>query len=146
MIHRVLFGSLERFVGGLIEHYAGNFPLWLAWEQVAVIPVRETALGYARDIAAKLRADGFRVHLDEQAGDLRNRVKEAQQRRANYMLVVGDKEAAAGSVSVRRRGSRDEERGVAFDAFVARIKKERERKALPADFAPHEPTAGDAMT
>ncbi len=145
MIHRVLFGSLERFVGGLIEHYAGNFPLWLAWEQVAVIPVRETALAYAQDITAKLRADGFRVHLDEQAGDLRNRVKEAQQRRANYMVVVGDKEAAAGSVSVRRRGSRDEERGVAFDAFVERIRKERASKALPADFAKHEPSAGDAM-
>src|SRR5437870_5833488 len=107
MIHRVLFGSLERFVGGLIEHYAGNFPLWLNWEQVAVIPVRESALDYARDIAKKLRAEDFRVHLDEQAGDLRNRVKEAQQRKANYMLVVGDKEAAAGTVSVRRRGSRD---------------------------------------
>ena len=145
MIHRVLFGSLERFVGGLIEHYAGNFPLWLAWEQVAVIPVRETALEYARDITAKLRADGFRVHLDERAGDLRNRVKEAQQRRANYMLVVGDKEAAAGAVSVRRRGSREEERGVAFDAFVGRIEKERDTKALPADFAAHEPSAGDAM-
>lgn len=145
MIHRVLFGSLERFVGGLIEHYAGNFPLWLAWEQVAVIPVRETALEYAREITAKLRLDGFRVHLDEQAGDLRNRVKEAQHRRANYMLVVGDKEAAAGTVSVRRRGSRDEERGVAFDEFIARVTKERDTKALPADFAAHEPTAGDAM-
>jgi threonyl-tRNA synthetase len=146
MIHRVLFGSLERFVGGLIEHYAGNFPLWLAWEQVAVIPVRETALEYARDITAKLRAGGFRVHLDEQAGDLRNRVKEAQQRKASYMLVVGDKEAAAGTVSVRRRGSRDEERGVTFDAFVGRIKKERDEKALPADFAPHQPSAGDSVT
>jgi threonyl-tRNA synthetase len=145
MIHRVLFGSLERFVGGLIEHYAGNFPLWLAWEQVAVIPVRDTALEYAREITAKLRAGGFRVHLDSQAGDLRNRVKEAQHRRANYMLVVGDKEAAAGTVSVRRRGSRDEERGVAFDDFVERIKKERDTKALPADFAVHEPRAGDAM-
>ena len=146
MIHRVLFGSLERFVGGLIEHYAGNFPLWLAWEQVAVIPVRETALEYAREITAKLRAGGFRVHLDSQAGDLRNRVKEAQHRRANYMLVVGDKEAAAGTVSVRRRGSRDEERGVAFEDFVDRIKKERDTKALPADFAVHEPSAGDSVT
>jgi threonyl-tRNA synthetase len=145
MIHRVLFGSLERFVGGLIEHYAGNFPLWLNWEQVAVIPVRESALDYARDIARKLRAGDFRVHLDDQAGDLRNRVKEAQHRRASYMLVVGDKEAAAGTVSVRRRGSRDEERGVALDAFLDRIKKERDSKALPADFAQHEPTAGDAM-
>jgi threonyl-tRNA synthetase len=145
MIHRVLFGSLERFVGGLIEHYAGNFPLWLNWEQVAVIPVRETALDYAREIAKKLRAEDFRVHIDEQAGDLRNRVKEAQHRRASYLLVVGDKEAAAGTVSVRRRGSRDEERGVALDAFVDRIKKERAEKALPADFAQREPTAGDAM-
>ncbi len=145
MIHRVLFGSLERFVGGLIEHYAGNFPLWLSWEQVAVIPVRETALPYAKDVAAKLRVAGFRVHLDEQAGDLRNRVKEAQQRRANYMLVVGDKEAASETVSVRRRGSREEERGVALTAFLERITAERESKALPADFAPHEPTAGDAM-
>jgi threonyl-tRNA synthetase len=146
MIHRVLFGSLERFVGGLIEHYAGNFPLWLAWEQVAVIPVRETALEYAREITAKLRAGGFRVHLDSQAGDLRNRVKEAQHRRANYMLVVGDKEAAAGTVSVRRRGSRDEERGVAFDDFIDRIKKERDSKAVPADFAVHQPSAGDSVT
>jgi threonyl-tRNA synthetase len=62
------------------------------------------------------------------------------------MLVVGDKEAAAGTVSVRRRGSRDEERGVAFDAFVERIKKERDTKALPADFAAHEPSAGDSVT
>jgi threonyl-tRNA synthetase len=145
MIHRVLFGSLERFVGGLIEHYAGNFPLWLNWEQAAVIPVRESALDYARDIAKKLRAEDIRVHLDEQAGDLRNRVKEAQQRKASYMLVVGDKEAAAGTVSVRRRGSRDEERGVALDAFIERIKKERESKALPPDFAQHEPSAGDSM-
>jgi threonyl-tRNA synthetase len=145
MIHRVLFGSLERFVGGLIEHYAGNFPLWLNWEQVAVIPVRESALHYAREIAKKLRAEDFRVHLDEQAGDLRNRVKEAQQRKASYMLVVGDKEAAAAQVSVRRRGSREEERGVTLDAFVERIKMERADKALPADFAQHEPSAGDAM-
>ena len=145
MIHRTLFGSMERFVGGLIEHYAGNFPLWLAWEQVAVIPVRESALDYARDVTTKLRAEDFRVHLDEQAGDLRNRVKEAQQRKANCMLVVGDMEAAAGTVSVRRRGSRDEERGVALDTFLDRIKQERETKALPPDFAQHEPSAGDAM-
>jgi threonyl-tRNA synthetase len=145
MIHRVLFGSLERFVGGLIEHYAGNFPLWLSWEQVAVIPVRETALEYAREVTSRLRASEFRVHLDQQPGDLRNRVKEAQQRKANYMLVVGDKEAAAGTLSVRRRGSREEERGVPVDAFIKRIAAERDAKALPPDFARHEPTAGDAM-
>ena len=147
MIHRVLFGSLERFVGGLIEHYAGNFPLWLSWEQVAIIPVRETALGYAKEVAAKLRTRDFRVHLDENVTDMRGRIKEAQQRRANYMLVVGDKEAAAGTLSVRRRGSREEERGVTFDDFLARLIEERDSKALPPDFAAHrEPNVGDAMS
>ncbi|HUR27589.1 MAG TPA: threonine--tRNA ligase [Planctomycetota bacterium] len=146
MIHRVLFGSLERFVGGLIEHYAGNFPLWLAWEQVAIIPVRETALGYAQDVAGKLRTKGFRVHLDEHVTDMRSRIKEAQQRKASYMLVVGDKEAAAGTLSVRRRGSRDEERGVTLEQFLERITAERENKSLPADFSAHrEASASDGM-
>ncbi len=146
MIHRVLFGSLERFVGGLIEHYAGSFPLWLSWEQVAIIPVRESALDYAKQVADRLRRKDFRVHLDEQVADMRSRIKEAQQRKANYMLVVGDKEAAAGTLSVRCRGSRDEERGVTIDAFVERLILERESKALPPDFAAHrEPTAGDSL-
>ena len=134
MIHRVLFGSLERFVGGLIEHFAGNFPLWLAWEQVAVIPVRETAREYADEVAALLRDRGLRVGLDAQAGDLRSRIKEATERKANYILVVGDREALARQVSVRRRGSRDEERGVALDAIVERLVAERHSKQLPADF------------
>lgn len=137
MIHRVLFGSLERFVGGLIEHYAGGFPLWLNWEQVAMIPVRESALPYAREVADLLRARDFRVHLDERVGNMRGAIKDAQERRASYMLVVGDKEAEARTVSVRRRGSRDEERGVALDAFIERITAERDSKALPSDFAAH---------
>jgi len=138
MIHRVLFGSLERFVGGLIEHFAGNFPLWLNWEQAAIIPVRESARPYAEELATGLRAAGFRVHLDEQAGDLRTRIKEAQQRKASYMLVVGDKEAAARTVSVRRRGAAqgEEERGVKLDDLIARLTKERDTKALPPDFRP----------
>src|SRR3954468_13680691 len=143
MIHRVLFGSLERFVGGLIEHYAGGFPLWLAWEQVTVIPIRESASAYGRKVADALRARGFRVNLDEQ-GDMRSRIKDAQSRKASYMAIVGDKEAAAGTVSVRRRGSREEERGVALDAFVDRLVQERDTKALPPDFTAHrEPSAGD---
>ena len=134
MIHRVLFGSLERFVGGLIEHYAGNFPLWLAWEQVAVIPVRETARPYAEEVASALRERGLRVGLDVQAGDMRTRIKEATERKANYILVVGDREAAARQVSVRKRGSREEERGVALDAIVERLVAERDDKRLPPDF------------
>src|SRR2546428_11162398 len=83
MSHRVLFGSLERFVGGRIEHVAGNFPLWLNWEQAAIIPVRESARPYPQELATALRSAGFRVHLDEQAGDLRTRIQKAQQREAS---------------------------------------------------------------
>ena len=138
MIHRVLFGSLERFVGGLIEHFAGNFPLWLNWEQVAIIPVRDTARPYAEEVAAALGAHGLRVHLDPQSADMRTRIKEAQERKASYMLVVGDKEAEARTVSVRRRGSREEERGVALEALIERLVAERDSKALPPDFALHQ--------
>ena len=138
MIHRVLFGSLERFVGGLIEHFAGNFPLWLNWEQATVIPVRETARPYADEVAAALRERGLRVTLDAQAGDMRTRIKEATERKASYMLIVGDREAAARQVSVRRRGSREEERGVALEAIVERLVAERDSKALPADFTLHQ--------
>src|SRR5881628_2839411 len=145
MIHRVLFGSLERFVGGLIEHYAGNFPLWLNWEQAAIIPVRETAEIYAGEIATKLRAAGFRVHLDERPGDLRARIREAQERKASYTLVVGDKEAESRTVSVRRRGSREEERGVALEALFERLITERETKALPPDFGPRGPSLADTL-
>ena len=146
MIHRVLFGSLERFVGGLIEHYAGNFPLWLGWEQAAVLPVRDTARVYAEGIAARLREARFRVHLDAD-GDLRTRIANAQRRRANYTLVVGDKEAVAGTVSVRRRGAGqgDEERGVTLDDLIARLSVERDTKALPADFAPHVSNGTDSL-
>src|SRR5438067_6040634 len=148
MIHRVLFGSLERFVGGLIEHYAGNFPLWLNWEQAAIIPVRETARTYAEEVAAKLRGANLRVHLDAQPGDLRTRIKEAQQRKASYMLVVGDEEAVAGAVSVRRRGAGqgEGERGVKLDDLLARLVAERDTKALPADFQLRVTSAADALS
>jgi threonyl-tRNA synthetase len=146
MIHRVLFGSLERFVGGLIEHYAGNFPLWLGWEQAAVLPVRDSARGYADSVATALRAVGLRVHVDAD-GDLRTRIANAQRRRANYTLVVGDKEATSGTVSVRRRGAGagEEERGVQLGDLVARLVRERDSKALPADFLPREAPSADAM-
>src|SRR2546426_732070 len=88
------------------------------------------------------RGAGFRVHLDEQAGDLRTRIKEAQQRKASYMLVVGDKEAAARTVSVRRRGAAqgEEERGVKLDELIARLTNERDTKMLPPDFGPRGPS------
>jgi threonyl-tRNA synthetase len=139
MIHRVLFGALERFVGGLIEHYAGNFPLWLNWEQAAIVPIREDALDYARKVASELRANRLRVHLDEPPlADMRERIREAQHRRASYILVVGGKEAESGTVSVRRRGAGkgEEERGVTLADLVQRLVRDRDDKSLPADFKP----------
>jgi threonyl-tRNA synthetase len=141
MVHRVLFGSLERFVGILIEHYAGSFPFWLAWEQVAVVPIRDDSIGYAREVAGALRGARFRVHLDEPPlADMRERIREAQHRRANYILVVGAKEAESGTVSVRPRGAAkgQEERGVKLDDFLERITRERDEQALPQDFKPGE--------
>src|SRR2546430_4986686 len=105
MIHRGLFGSLERFVGGRLEDHPRELPLWLNWEQAAIIPVRESARPYAEELATALRSAGFRVHLDEQAGDLRTRIQEAQQREASDMLGVGGKEAAARTASGRPRGA-----------------------------------------
>jgi threonyl-tRNA synthetase len=148
MIHRVLFGALERFVGGLIEHYAGNFPLWLNWEQVAVVPIREDVMDYARTVTQRLVDRGIRVHLDEPPhADMRERIREAQHRRASYIVVVGGKEAESSTVSVRPRGAAkgQEERGVALEAFVERVARERDTQALPADFSPAEPSAGDSL-
>ncbi len=150
MIHRVLFGSLERSVAGLIEHFAGNFPLWLAWEQVAVVPIRDDALDYARTVADRLRAEGIRVHLDEPPlADMRERIRQAQHRRAVYIAAVGAREAQSGTVSVRPRGAAKggEERGVRLDDFVRRVVAERDAHTLPHDFAPGEaePSVAQAL-
>ena len=129
----------------LIEEYEGNFPLWLAPLQAVVIPIADRHIEYAEEVAKQLKAAKLRVEVDARGERMNAKIRDAQMKKVPYMLVVGDKEAAAGTVSVRRRGSRDEERGIALDAFVDRIKKERDTKALPADFSPHEPTAGDAI-
>ncbi len=136
MVHRVLFGSIERFFSVLIEHFAGKFPLWLQPAQVAVIPVRDSGRAYAEEVAALLRGQGIRVWLDPQQADLRTRIKEANLMRANYTLVVGEKEAAIRAVSVRKRGAGqgEEERGVPLDGFVQRVVAERDARALPHDF------------
>jgi len=100
--------------------------------------VREDALPYAREVADRLRKERIRVRLDEHMADMRERIREAQHRRASYIVVVGGKEAEARTVSVRRRGAAkgEEERGVALEEFVRRITEERETQALPADFVP----------
>ena len=103
MVHRALFGSLERFFGILVEQYAGAFPLWLTPEQARILPITENQLDYAREKLAELRNKGFRVELDSRAASLGAKIKDARNARIPYLLVVGAEEAANGTFAVRSR-------------------------------------------
>ena len=105
MLHRVLVGSMERFVGGLVEHYAGAFPIWLAPEQVRVIPISEDAAAAARSIVDRLKAAGARVHLDDRSETLNYRIREAETLKIPYMAIVGKREAESDSLALRVRGA-----------------------------------------
>ncbi len=118
MIHRALFGSVERFLAILIEHYAGALPTWLMPEQFRVLPVRDAHVGYARDVAAQLRAHGLRGDADAADEPLGARIRRAKLEKLPYVLVVGDDDVAARTVGVNRRGSDEPERGVALDALA----------------------------
>ncbi len=104
MVHRALFGAFERFIGILIEHYAGAFPLWLAPVQAIVLPVAERHDGYAAEVAAELQAAGLRAEPDLRTESVGKKIAEAEHQRIPCILVVGDKEVEAGAVSLRRRG------------------------------------------
>jgi threonyl-tRNA synthetase len=135
MIHRALLGSLERFFGVLIEHYAGAFPLWLAPVQAVVLPIADRHRDYAEKVADELRGGGLRVQVDDRSESTRYKVRDAQMQKIPYMLVVGDKEVESGSVAVRHRQAGDlGPQGVAeFGERVARMAAERslEEEALP---------------
>jgi threonyl-tRNA synthetase len=123
MVHRALLGSIERFFGILVEHYAGAFPLWLAPEQARVLPVTDRQLGYARDVAAALRGEGFRAGVDERGERVGAKIRAAQADKVPYMLVVGPKEEEARTVSVRSRSEGD--RGPQpLAALLASLKEE----------------------
>ena len=107
VIHRAIFGSFERFIALLIEHYAGAFPLWLAPLQVAVLPIADRHADYARSVAARLEAAGLRVEVDDRQEKVNLKIREAQLQKVPYMLVAGDREAAEGTVAVRHRVSGD---------------------------------------
>ncbi len=118
MIHRVVFGSIERFIGILIEHFAGAFPLWLAPEQVRILPISERHHEKAREIYQQLFNAGRRVEIDERSEKIGYKIREAQLQKIPYMLIIGDKEAESGTVSVRRRGEGDLG-AVKTEAFLA---------------------------
>ncbi|MDO5650325.1 MAG: threonine--tRNA ligase, partial [Gallicola sp.] len=103
MLHRTILGSFERFLGVLIEHFAGKFPLWLAPVQVKIIPVSEKFLDYAKSVESSLAKEGFRVELDERNEKLGYKIREAQLEKVPYVFVVGEKEVEDGSVSIRKR-------------------------------------------
>ena len=107
MVHRALYGSVERFFGTLIEHYAGAFPVWLAPVQAVVMPITDRQQEYAQKVYAKLEGAGLRVHLDDRKEKVNLKIREAQLQKVPYMLVVGDREAEAGTVSVRHRKHAD---------------------------------------
>ena len=129
MIHRAPFGSMERFCGMLIEHFAGAFPLWLAPEQIRVLPLSEKSDEYATEVAGKLRSAGFRVATDLQSARVQAKIREAQMDLIPYMLVVGPKEQETNSVNIRCRI--DGELGVmTLDAAVAKLSEERDRRVI----------------
>jgi len=117
MVHRAILGSLERFVGGLIEHYAGKFPLWLAPTQVAVIPIREEQSEHCRELDERLTQAGLRSEGMLAPAHMNKKIKEAQHRQVPFMLIVGQREMEEGSVAVRRRGTREQE-VVPFESFL----------------------------
>jgi threonyl-tRNA synthetase len=128
MVHRALFGSVERFFGVLIEHYAGAFPLWLAPVQVGLVPISEKHLEYAGAVKAKLEAAGLRVELDARNEKMNAKIREFTLQKVPFVLVMGDKEAASDAVSVRTRGKGDEG-SVGLGEFVARAKALVEQKS-----------------
>jgi threonyl-tRNA synthetase len=118
VIHRAIFGSFERFLAMIIEHYAGAFPLWLAPVQARALPIADRHLDYARGVVERLKAAGLRAELDERQEKIGYKIREAQLQKVPYMLVVGDREAAEGTVAVRTRAGGDQG-AHSVDAFIA---------------------------
>jgi threonyl-tRNA synthetase len=130
MLHRVLVGSMERFVGGLIEHFAGAFPLWLAPEQVRVIPIADDVKGFAQSVVERLKVRGVRVHLDDRSDTLNYRIREGEMLKIPYMAVVGKREAEADSIALRVRGAGKKQEIITVADFAARLEDELATRAL----------------
>jgi threonyl-tRNA synthetase len=132
VIHRAMAGSFERFLAILIEHFAGAFPVWLAPEQVRVIPISDAQAGAARGVMGRLGAAGVRAHLDDRGETLNYRIREGEVWKVPYMAVVGQREAESDSVALRVRGAGKKQEVMTVDAFIARVTDEvRSRALLP---------------
>jgi threonyl-tRNA synthetase len=131
VVHRAIYGSFERFIALLLEHYTGAFPLWFAPLQVIVLPIADRHLEYGRGVLARLRAAGLRAELDDRQEKIGYKIREAQVQKIPYMLVVGDREAADGAVSVRSRAAGDQG-SRPLDAFIEAAREEIDRKLVSA--------------
>ena len=130
VIHRAVSGSFERFIAILIEHFAGAFPVWLAPEQVRVLPISDEVSGYAHAVTAKLRAAGIRAVCDERSDTLNYRIRDGEIMKVPYMAVLGKREAEAGQVAIRVRGAGKKQEVVSIDDFTARLVEEIRTRAL----------------
>ena len=133
MLHRALLGSVERFIGVLTEHFAGRFPLWLNPEQVVIIPVSDKFLDTANDLKSQIKDAGFRVSVDERSEGVGYKIRQAQLMRANYMLVVGEKEEESKLLTVRNRDG-EETPEVSVETFIQKLSEERDNKAVNPAF------------
>jgi threonyl-tRNA synthetase len=130
MIHRAIYGTFERFVGGLIEHFAGAFPVWLAPVQVRLIPITDQFSEAARPVEQALREAGLRVELDDRAETVSYRIRDGELQKIPYLAVVGQREASAGTVAVRKRGAAEKQVVVPVADFVAQVAAENRSRAL----------------
>jgi threonyl-tRNA synthetase len=122
MVHRALYGSIERFFGVLIEHYAGAFPVWLSPVQVVLVPIAERHVEYANKVAARLKGSGVRVEVDARNEKMNAKIREHAMQKVPFMLVVGDKEVEAGKVNVRTRGKEKTE-DMSADEFGEKVRR-----------------------
>jgi threonyl-tRNA synthetase len=130
MIHRAIYGTLERFTGNLIEHFAGAFPVWLAPEQVRVIPISDAQADAARKLAERLKKAGVRAHVDNRSETLNYRIREGEVQKVPYMAVVGQREAESDSLALRVRGAGKKQELMTVDSFLARIGEEVRARAM----------------
>ena len=130
VIHRAVSGSIERFMAILIEHFAGAFPVWLAPEQVRVLPISDDLAPVAAEVTARMKAAGIRAHMDARSDTLNYRIREGEMMKVPYMAVIGKREAEGGTLAVRERGQGKKQEVVGVDAFIARVQDEVRTRSL----------------
>ncbi|MBN1486690.1 MAG: threonine--tRNA ligase, partial [Anaerolineae bacterium] len=130
MVHRALLGSIERFFGILVEHYAGAFPVWLAPEQARLVPIADRHIEYAKEVADKLRAAHMRLSIDASSSRMNAKIREAQLQKVPYVLVIGDREMEEGTLAVRLRGKNRQLGVLSVAEFIAHAQQAIAERSL----------------